>query len=157
MSGYSVEFVQTSWERFGEVLDLSFAVLYEPFGVVRPLDSSEKGADWMHPAPGTHRAVAMGEHGELLGGARLLPTAGDAARQVRQVAVFDHVRRRGVGRALMRALEAKAAEEGARAVWLNARDTAYVFYERLGYVAEGDAFVSAVTGIVHRRMRKQLS
>ncbi len=156
MSRYTAQFVQTTWERFDELLDLSFAELYEPFGLLRPIDPSEKGAEWMHAEPGTRIAVAIGEGGELLGGARLLPGDGDAERQVRQVAVSVGARRLGVGRALMLALEAKAAEEGADAVWLNARHSAYGFYERLGYIAEGDTFVSEVTGIEHRRMRKKL-
>jgi predicted GNAT family N-acyltransferase len=153
---YTIEFVSVEWERFAEVLELSFAVLYEPFGLARPVDPSEKGADWMHPDRETHIAVAIAADGDLLGSARLLPEAGASERQVRQVAVFDRARGLGVGRALMLGLEAKAAEEGAADVWLNSRNTAYGFYTRLGYEAEGEEFISEVTGIPHRRMRKRL-
>ena len=52
------------------------------------------------------------EGGVLLGSARLLPAAGDASRQVRQVAVAPERAWAGVGRALMDALEAIAAAGG---------------------------------------------
>jgi GNAT superfamily N-acetyltransferase len=155
VSGYTIEFVSPGWDRFDEVLELSFAVLYEPFGVSWPREASP-GAGWLHPAHGTHVVVAIAEDGALLGSARLLPAAGDRERQVRQVAVSADARRLGVGRALMLVLEAKAVEEGAFETWLNSRDTAYGFYESLGYELHGDEFVSAVTGIPHRAARKQL-
>jgi len=153
--GFTVEFVAPDWERFEETLRLAFGVLYGPFGVSWPEEASE-GDDWLHPAPGTLVAVAIAIDGELLGSARLLPAAGDASRQIRQVAVFPHARRLGVGRALMRALETRAAEEGARETWLNARDSAYGFYEALGYELHGEGFVSELTGIPHRAARKPL-
>lgn len=153
--GYAVEFVAPDWDRFDEVIRLGFAVLYEPFGVPWPEERSE-GADWMHPAPGTRLAVAIADDGGLLGSARLLPSAGDNERQVRQVAVSPRARGLGVGKALMLALESKAADEGASEMWLNSRNTAYGFYEALGYALEGEEFVSEVTGIVHRAARKQL-
>jgi GNAT superfamily N-acetyltransferase len=153
--GYTIEFVSPEWDRFDEVLELSFAVLYEPFGVAWPEEASA-AADWMHPAPGTHVAVAISSEHVLLGSARLLPAAGDRERQVRQVAVSPDARWLGVGSALMLALERKAAEEGAQETWLNSRNTAYGFYEVLGYRLEGDEFVSHVTGIPHRAARKRL-
>ncbi len=155
MSGFTIEFVSPEWHRFDEVLELSFGVLYEPFGVSWPQEASA-GADWLHPAPGTCVAVAVSDDDVVLGSARLLPAQGDSQRQVRQVAVSPEARRLGVGRALMLALERKAAEEGALETWLNSRNTAYGFYEALGYRLEGDEFVSHVTGIPHRAARKRL-
>ena len=54
-------------------------------------------------------------------------------------------------------LEQLAAAQGATEVWLNSRHSAYGFYERLGYLAEGDEYDSELTGIRHRLMRKQLA
>ena len=150
----SIEFVSLEWDRFGEILDLAFSVLYEPFGV-RWADEVARGADWMHPARGTLVAVARDDDG-LLGSGWLLPAQGDAQRQVRQLTVRPEVRRQGVGRALMLALEARAAEEGASETWLNSRNTAYGFYQSLGYRFEGDEFISGLTGIPHRAARKAL-
>ena len=151
----TVAFVTPAWERFDELIECSYVVLYEPFGLLRP-DTSAGEADWRLPPAGTDVAVALGTRGELLGSAWLLPAPGEASRQVRQVAVDAASRRMGVGVLLMRAIEMRAAEQGADELWLNARDSAYGFYERLGYVAEGEEFVSELTGIPHGLMRKAL-
>ena len=149
MSGFSIELVTHEWDRFADVLDLSYAILYRPWGV--PLQG-----DWYHPANGSEFAVALDAEGRLLGTARLLPAPGDLSRQVRQVAVDPIARRRGVGCALMGAVERVAAEEGADELWLHARENAFSFYRRLGYLPEGDVFVSELTGIPHRMMRRPL-
>ena len=72
------------------------------------------------------------------------------------MAVEPPHRGQGVGAALMTALEHRAAQEGAAELWLNSRNTAYAFYERLGYISQGEEFVSELTGIPHRLMRKSL-
>jgi ribosomal protein S18 acetylase RimI-like enzyme len=147
--GFSIELVTHDWDRFEEVLDLCYDVLYRSFGVPRQ-------GDWYHPAHGSEFAVALDAGGALLGTARLLPSPGDATRQVRQVAVDPGSHGLGIGRELMSELERVAVAEGAVEAWLHARDTAFGFYDRLGYVAEGEVFVSGLTGIPHRTMRKRI-
>jgi GNAT superfamily N-acetyltransferase len=137
------------WERFDEVLELSYDGLYGPFGVARD-------AEWYHPAHGSEFCVAVGEDGSVLGTARLLPAGGETARQVRQVVVDPAAQGRGVGRLLMDAVETMALSEGADQLWLHSRESAIGFYERLGYACEGEPFISTLTGIPHRTMRKQL-
>jgi predicted GNAT family N-acyltransferase len=149
MPGYHIEIVAHDWERFDEVLDLYYDILYGPFGVARDFE-------WYHPAHGSAFAIALGEGGELLGSARLLPVAGEAERQVRQVVVVPDAQGSGVGRALMAAIERVAAEQGASELWLNARHSAFGFYEALGWRFDGEAFDSELTGIPHRPMRKRL-
>jgi predicted GNAT family N-acyltransferase len=149
LSNFDIELVRNEWYRFGEILDLCYEVLYRDFGVPRE-------GDWYHPANGSEFAVALGGDGSILGTARLLPAPGDASRQVRQVAVNANEHGRGVGRALMGELERTALGDGANELWLHARENAWGFYGRLGYLAEGEVFVSALTGIPHRTMRKRL-
>jgi ribosomal protein S18 acetylase RimI-like enzyme len=149
LAGFRIEFAEEGWGRDSDLEWLLFEVLYHDFGV-------EREHDWRHEVPGSEVAVAVADDGELLGAARLLPAAGDASRQVRQVAVIPGSQALGVGGALMRALEDRAAEQGATEVWLHARDTAFAFYERLGYEFTSGTFVSELTGIPHRTMRKTL-
>jgi len=149
VTGFRVRFAEDRWDRAGDLERLLFEVLYRDFGVSRD-------HDWRHDAPGSEIAVAVADDGELIGAARLLPAPGDPSRQVRQVAVVPGAQSRGVGSALMQAVEARAAEQGATQVWLNARDTAFRFYERLGYGFSGEPFTSELTGIVHRSMCKRL-
>lgn len=141
--------VHHAWERFDEIQNLYFTVLYADFGVPR-------GVDWYHDANGSTFAVALDDSGAILGAARLLPAPGSSSRQVRQVAVAPHAHGRGLGRLLILNLETLAAEEGAHELWLNSRSSAYGFYERLGFVREGEEFESELTGIIHTTMRKRL-
>lgn len=90
--------------------------------------------------------------GRPVGAARLLLDG--AVAHVQRVAVLPELRGRGLGVALMAALERRAAERGARTVDLHAQLHARGFYERLGYAAYGEIFDDA--GIDHIAMRKQV-
>ena len=90
--------------------------------------------------------------GRPVGCARMREESG--AAKAERVAVLASHRGEGVGRALMRALEASAAEADFAEVVLHAQEEVIVFYERLGYRAEGPLFEEA--GIMHRQMRKPL-
>lgn len=86
-----------------------------------------------------------------IGTARLLFTD-DGYAKAQRVAVLRAWRGKGVGAALMFALEGEAARAGYAVLVLAAQKTAVPFYERLGYVAYGEEFEDA--GIAHRLMRK---
>ncbi|MBI5832538.1 MAG: GNAT family N-acetyltransferase [Armatimonadetes bacterium] len=82
---------------------------------------------------------------------RLMP---DGTAKAQRVAVLRARRGRGVGRAVMAALEAAAREAGCREVHLGAQLGALPFYQRLGYHAHGPVFDDA--GIPHRHMSREL-
>jgi ElaA protein len=90
------------------------------------------------------------QDGVALGTARVLFKG--AAAKITRVAVLREARGLGVGAALMTYIE--RAVPG-RDFVLDAQMHALAFYERLGYVAEGDVFMDA--GIPHRHMRKRLA
>ena len=148
IAAWSITFVAEDWPGFDQILELDYRELYESFGVPRELD-------WYHDEyPSIHVVAHAGPN--VLGAGRLLGAPGERARQLRQVVVTASLRGEGIGTALVEAMERRAACEGARQTWLNARDTAFEFYEKLGYEYDGEMFVSALTGIPHRRMRKEL-
>ena len=74
--------------------------------------------------------------------------------KVQRMAVLPTARGRGVGLALLRALEARARERGATTVVLSAQVAASGFYEKAGYAAVGPEFLEA--GIRHVPMRRAL-
>jgi len=141
--------LEHSWSRFAEIEELYYSVLYSGFGVSRD-------ADWYHDANGSVFAVALDADDRVIGAARLLPVAGDPLRQIRQVAVAHDAHGNGLGRRLLLELERVALEQGARELWLNSRDSAYGFYERLGFTKDGAEFESELTGILHTCMRKRV-
>lgn len=85
-----------------------------------------------------------------IGTARLLPDG-----RIGRVAVLKEWRKRGVGLALMNSILAKCRAEKRCEVTLNAQIRTIGFYEKLGFVSEGEEFEEA--GILHRAMRLNLS
>lgn len=84
--------------------------------------------------------------------ARLLNKHGLA--KIGRVAVLKAVRGQGLGLELMRAVLDEARRQGFREAVLDSQTYAILFYERLGFVAEGDEFDDA--GIPHFLMRRSL-
>ncbi|MBI5231980.1 MAG: GNAT family N-acetyltransferase [Coriobacteriales bacterium] len=148
-SGSEIVIVDERWERMGEVLGHCYEVLYRSCGVL-------PAGDWFCPTTGCELAVALDPRGAILGTARLLPGDNDREKQIRHVAVRPESRGCGLGKALVATLEWRAADDGADTVWLNARESAISFYQRLGFVAEGGLFDSGLTRLRHLRMRKRL-
>lgn len=89
------------------------------------------------------------EHGDLhlgafdkdaLIGAVILTTYGDGVFKLRQMAVSDSARGKGVGAALLLFAETEARRRGGVRIVLEARLTAQAFYARYGYEPKGEVF-----------------
>lgn len=74
--------------------------------------------------------------------------------RIGRVAVLKSHRRRGVGTAIMKALEDHAARQGIKKTWFHAQVAAVPFYESLGYQVAGEVFEEA--GIPHVSMEKPI-
>ena len=90
----------------------------------------------------------------IIATARLIPY-GDSKGVVGRVAVRQAYRGRGIGALLMRFAEDVAKERGMNFLELGAQCYALPFYEKLGYVAEGEIYLDCA--IEHRHMSKTLS
>ena len=91
----------------------------------------------------------MGDAGGHGGG----PGAGDPLPRVGRMAVLREWRSRGVGEAMLAALEGLARQRGWPVLALHAQAPAIRFYARLGYLPEGPRFHEA--GIEHQAMYRQ--
>ncbi len=88
-----------------------------------------------------------------VGTARLLVTG--SVGKIGRVCVLPEVRGAGLGAALIRAaLEVLRGQPGVTEACLGAQSHAVGFYEKLGFVVEGEEFLDA--GIPHRHMRRTL-
>jgi GNAT superfamily N-acetyltransferase len=76
--------------------------------------------------------------------------------QLRGMAVLPGHRDSGIGGLLLRAVETKATEDGIEVLWFNARIKAVPFYEKNGYLREGEAYEIEGVG-THYFMFKILS
>lgn len=103
-----------------------------------------------------HLGVAI--DGELVGTSTWVPSEHDGAPavQLRGMATARHLQGAGLGGLLLEEGCARQAAAGRRAVWANARDAALAFYERHGFVVEGDGFVDETTQLPHHRVVRRL-
>ncbi|MBI4755224.1 MAG: GNAT family N-acetyltransferase [Betaproteobacteria bacterium] len=95
----------------------------------------------------SRHALARDQTGTVVGAGRLLPDG-----RIGRMAVLKEWRGRGVGRAVLAALEAEAGRRGMTELSLHAQVDAEGFYARNGYRSDGREFVEA--GIRHVTMHK---
>jgi predicted GNAT family N-acyltransferase len=91
---------------------------------------------------------------ELLACVVLLPLPEKKIR-MRQLAVADNCQRQGIGRMLVNYLEDFTREVGCREIVLHARESAAIFYEKLGYSKGADRFIEVT--IPHCTMWKHIA
>lgn len=146
-AGVELRFVAGNDPLMREVLDLCYEVLHRPFGVSRC-------DDWGNELPGSWHLVAL-DAGVVVGYARLIREGEDA--HLRQLAVYEEQRRRGIGGAIVATLVELARGEGFRRVYLNARLNAVGLYERAGFrVVSAAPFPMPRTMLPHVRMELTL-
>lgn len=109
-----------------------------------PLDLDFDGRD-----PVCTHVLAYDDKGQAVGTGRIQKDG-----KIGRMAVLREARDQGVGAAMLHKLMQIAAEEGHTEVYLDAQEQASKFYEKNGFIADGDVFMDA--GIPHRRMRRKL-
>jgi GNAT superfamily N-acetyltransferase len=128
--------------RYALELDLRYRVLREPLGMGRHQVGFAGEEDALH-------VLAM--EGASVTGCVLFDWS---SGRLRAMAVDPRHQRRGLGVELVSRLEREVLSRGVLRVTLHARQSAVPFYERLGYVVEGEPFTEV--GLAHRTMIKVL-
>ena len=127
--------------------DLRWRVLREPWAQPRGSERDDREDESIH-------LMFRAANGDALAAGRLhLNTPTEA--QVRFMAVDPRAQGCGLGSRLLRSLEDRAREAGAKRIVLNARESAQRFYEQHGYHIEGPAD-RLFGGVDHWRMSKNL-
>lgn len=121
------------------------AILREPLGLVL-------SAEEMANEPKCRHFVGLAGT-EVVATLLLKPLDAETVK-MRQVAVAPAWQRSGVGARLVQFGENAARENGFRKIVAHARETAVLFYQRLGYAVEGEVFIENT--IPHRLVRKTL-
>lgn len=127
--------------------DLRWRVLRAPWGQPRGSERDEREDESIH-------LMVRGANGEALAAGRLHLNSPTEA-QVRFMAVDPGMQGRGLGSLVLRNLEDRARQAGAKRLILNARATAQLFYEPHGYQVEAPA-ERLFGGVDHWRMSKLL-
>lgn len=127
--------------------DLRWRVLRAPWDQPRGSERDDREDESIH-------LMFRGANGEALAAGRLHLNSPTEA-QVRFMAVDPSAQGRGLGSLVLRNLEDRARQAGAKRMILNARETAQRFYEQRGYKVEAPA-ERLFGGVDHWRMSKQL-
>ena len=141
-----LSFITPEDPRYEAELDLRFRVLRAPLGHAR--------ADVPFPFERESLHLIAHHGARLLGCVLFYPDSAQGGRLF-QMAVEPELQGQGVGRRLVRALEAELMQRGLCEVYLHARAPVVPFYERLGYACHGERFLEV--GIEHQEMRRTLS
>lgn len=117
---------------------LRMAVLRPHEAIDRPMYARERDAATLHFA-------ALDKDQEVLSGGSVMAEAHPSDPRpydwrIRGMATRPEQRGRGVGSAVLAAIEGGARERGARRLWCNARVGARRFYERAGFTVEGEEY-----------------
>jgi YbgC/YbaW family acyl-CoA thioester hydrolase len=135
------------WATLGaDARQLRQAVFVDEQGIPADLVVDDADATALH-------AVARNRLGLPVASGRLLQPAPGLA-QIGRMATLPTVRGAHLGAAVLQSLMDSARQRGDRAVMLQAQTTAVGFYERLGFVREGEVFEAA--GVPHQTMRRAL-
>jgi predicted GNAT family N-acyltransferase len=90
-----------------------------------------------------------------LAGVLVLTKMGDGIARMRQVAVADDMRRRGIGKRLVQYAEEFLREKGYKEIMLHSRMTSTEFYKSLGYSVSSEVFTEVM--IPHVEMKKKIN
>lgn len=141
-----IGFIEFGTPEYDECLALRNEVLRKPLGLEFSPEQIEK--EWDQTC-----LAASDESGRIVA-CLLLQTLDAHHVKMRQVAVAPDWQSKGIGSQLVKASEQWARRHSFQVMELHARDTAVVFYSKLGYDAEGESFYEV--GIPHLRMVKAL-
>jgi GNAT superfamily N-acetyltransferase len=140
-----VEVIEWGSPAYRESRLLRDRVLRQPLGLSLADEPAEREQDWLH--------FGIFADGVLLGCVIGVPGKGETIR-MRQMAVREEWRGRGLGKQLLLEAEGRLREAGWKRFVLDARAGAVAFYSRLGYRKDGSPFTAL--GIAHQRMMKTI-
>lgn len=145
--GCQFRYIGVNDPEYADAREVRYECLYGEWDLPRSLVEDTDGRAYEH--------LIAEEGGRVIGYARLHLEAGDA--KILQLTVTSEMRGQGVAVALMQELMQRARREGRTEVYLDAREHVIGFYEKLGFVGEGELFLSPRTNTPHLVMRRSLA
>ena len=133
--------------RYEQLVQLRYKILLEPLGLKFLDHHRAKEAGYLHIGCIEQLDDA------LVGGLMLAPVDNETIRLM-QVAVDTKYQGEGIGRELVKYAEKRAQAAGYHQIVLHAMLAVVNFYEKMGYVQEGDIFEES--GISFAKMVKDL-
>ncbi len=142
--GHQYTIIDAVWPRDKEKL---FAIRHQVFVVEQEVPEDE---EWVGDDDQFDAVLAIDFEQTPIGTGRLSKDG-----TIGRMAVLEKWRGRGIGSAILQHLVSVATKNGLSKVKLSAQLQALKFYERHGFVAEGEVYLDA--GIEHRSMSRVIS
>ncbi len=132
-------------EEYQQMVSLRNQILRQPLGLSFTSEELARESNDI--------LIAAFDDDQILGCCMLCPIDDNTLR-LRQMAVLDNLRGKGIGASIMSFAENIARDKGYRNMMMHARNTAIGFYEKFGYKVKGDEFIEV--NVPHRVMVKPL-
>lgn len=117
----------------------------------QPVGSEKDGYDMM-----AHHQMVVDTQGKVVAVGRLYINA-DNEGSIRFLAVAAHVRNKGLGTLIAITLESIARQEGVKRIVCSAREETVSFFDKLGFVNQGEITTPQTTPVRHFLMRKPIA
>ena len=133
-------------EEFEQYYDLRWKILRKPWKQPRGSEKDEQENDSIH--------IMVIQNDNIIGCGRGHFNSPTEA-QIRYMAVEDEFQGEGVGSKILKTLERKLKEKGARVIILNSRENAVKFYQKHNYkiIEKGNILFGVIE---HFKMRKEV-
>lgn len=143
-----MQFREISWQsdEYQQACELRNTILRLPLGLNLLQEDLSNEAEYLH--------FGMFKSDRLVAYVLAVPLQTGQVK-LRQMAVSNECQGQGIGRRLIELVEECLVQQGFQVVELDARREAIGFYEKLGYIPEGDEFISVT--IPHQRMTKVIA
>jgi len=132
--------------EFEDYFELRWRILRKPW-------NQPQGSEQDDDEDNAYHLMAT-ENNKVIGVARLQFTHNNSA-QLRYMAVDKNHQNKGIGRSIVKHMEAYAKQHEANELFLHARDNALVFYKKLDYELTEKSYL-LFNSIQHYKMRKKL-
>jgi N-acetylglutamate synthase-like GNAT family acetyltransferase len=138
--------VEFATPEYDQTVHLRYKILREPLDLDFTEDQLAAEYSDFH--------LAAYDDAWILRGCLVLTPKDEKVLKMRQVAVDNAAQSKGIGSLMVKASEVFARAKGYDKMELNARETAIVFYQKLGYNTEGPMFEEV--SISHFKMVKNI-
>ncbi|MBA2369981.1 MAG: GNAT family N-acetyltransferase [Candidatus Protochlamydia sp.] len=138
----SIKLVPHGSDAYHAIVALREEVLRAPLGLTISSEELEREKNYFH--------IACYLEEELCGTAMMVPMGEEI--KIQRVAVKEQAQGHGIGSELMNFCEMFARNNGFRALYCHARDSAIKFYAKNNFVGEGEMFDEL--GFPHWKMRR---
>ncbi|MDR3594965.1 GNAT family N-acetyltransferase [Clostridium sp.] len=142
MNNIAYEYIDYTNEKFKEVIDLRFNILFKPYGKINKYDYDELDNNSFH-------LVAL-HNDKIIAYSRMTDLNGKG--KITNVVVNPEYIKKGIGVEMLKIHIKKAKDQNINYLYLNARLDTVNFYKKVGFQCKGDTFLSEKSGLILQEM-----